>query len=288
MGYLMDIEEASNFSGLQERTLRNYVYSCRVQAVRVEGEFYFTKEEIRRYLSNRLQAGQGRKPVTPEERRKNFDKRHGKGSYSLLIKCLNDNSMRYVDIGMLLDLTYERIGQLDALVGPSHSRDGHRRRSEHLSSLNMKELFNDVLYATFYRHAMRHHKQEDIKPFPMRGLASKFRKHAAYLGKRKVVLMTATRNRSLERTWHLSGKAYVIRRPSEETDDVYYMLDRDHFLFMPLPYAPEKHTTYMDFKGSGYYRFKDTFAPRTTSKPVTLKNPCVQRQERNNNESRGS
>ena len=254
----MGIEEASALSGLQESTLRNYAYSGRIRAFRESGKIYFTEKGIRHYLDSRLQAG---RRVTPKERRKNFDNMHGKGSYRLLMKCLSDNSMRYVDIAALLGLTHERIGQLDALVGSSRSRDGHRRRRDYLSGLNLKELFEGRLYATFHRHARRHRRQQDIKPFPVRGLTTKFRKHAVYLGKRKVMLMTATRNKSLEKAHNLSGKAYVIKRPKEEADDVYYMLGRRHFLFMPLPEAPERFTTYIDFGGSRYYRFRDTFPP---------------------------
>ncbi len=201
----------------------------------------------------------GRPKLSLLEWPKNFDTRHGDGSYQRLLALFEDpRTLTYKEIADkgFCGVTKECVAQWHNRIFPD-GPTGLERRHLHTLSNARQELFSSDSYKTFHRIARQHFPEESIEPIYLRG-PLRFRAKAVKLDGKKVLLKRGYRNKALEKLYAAGTMIYSLINSSENADYLFFLLEDNDFLFIPKGILP-KRTSFQDSETSQYYQYKNNF-----------------------------
>lgn len=190
----------------------------------------------------------------PEDEERNFDARHGAGSFRSVTQELDNPLMDYARIAKKRHVSRQAAREWAIKYGKQAVSGRHRVR-ERVVTEAYADLFSREKFKFFYDHAMAYFSERDIEPIPYQRAGTRFdgfKKTAALLKGKKVSLMGSGL------AYRGGNPARTIKRPDEESDFVFYRAG-DSFFFIPWRILP-KMTTIRE-SSQTYNRFKNTFAP---------------------------
>ena len=252
-----NLEEAAQFLGLKPTSLVVYVNSGRIPADRKSKDDYsFKKNVLKAYLKDhRMGRDTENRKITQEQRARNFDRIHGKGSYQKLLELFEEPCKSYREIADKFGVTGESVRQLHDRIFPEKTGKGRERRHTRAVSSHRQKLFSNEMFKPFYRIARTYFSPDSIEPI-QRNDPPSFRTHAVKLNGKKVLLRKATRHAVLDTS---RGKAYGIKPPVEESDFIFYLSDNSAFWFIPRTALKTRYITLIDSEASRYHGFRNNF-----------------------------
>lgn len=181
-----------------------------------------------------------------------FEDRYGIGSHARLIARLEQPCVTFAQIATEFGVTRERVRQWQVEWLPNAPR-GRERRRHCLRLRQRRQLLEEPLFRTFYKHVRPHVAPGSLALVPSR---VGFRKRVVRLHGRIVFIKAARPYR------HRQGAvtAYSLTTYRGAADFVYFQLNDTDYLFMPAGTLPAAGTTFLDGPGSKYQRYKNTLA----------------------------
>ena len=186
-----------------------------------------------------------------------FDDRYGVGALQRLLNQLQQPCVTFAQIAADFGVTRERVRQWQALYRPDAPTGRERRRMCQLQNAK-RRLLADAMFRGFYRRARETFGSDHVMPIRTRdGL----RTRAARLQGHLVLIKKARRRSGV----HSAAAVYVLPACRRAADFVFYQLDTDGFLFVPLGELPSSGTTCLVSPASKYSRYHNSFAALTGS-----------------------
>ncbi len=132
-----------------------------------------------------------------------------------------------------------------------------KRARDEITKFNMKKLFENYLFLSFYEIASSYFPEADIHPIPAHDFNGHgFSRRSVRIHNRKILIKKATK-------WHdktdHNNSVYAINTSPSNVDFVFYLLDNRDFLFVPTPDLPQSGTNFTDSERSKYHRFRNNF-----------------------------
>lgn len=191
-----------------------------------------------------------------------FEDRYGPGAHQRLMALLDQPCVSFADIALQFGVTRERVRQWHLKLRPDAPR-GHARKRLCASHRKKRELFEDTLFRSFYRHARPHLTPGQLTLVRTRdGYAHRLVRLEAWT----VALKRARRHSESA----AGGKpAYVLVNSQRRVDYIYYWLSEDDYLLLPKTALPGERTTFLDTRLSKYQRFRNTFEAMLVDGKVT-------------------
>jgi len=243
-----NMDDAADFLGLKPSSVMQYARRGMLGRQGTDGEFYFNQKELMEYRKERKKTG-----PTETEWKNRFDKRYGKGKYNWVRAALENPSVHYRDIAAKLGVTTKYVYKLRQMLRPE--LDIPEMRAAATRYQHKKRLLENELVGSFCKAAYANgFKRPEITAI---STGKDLRRSALKLRGKKVLLRKATRQS------HLPGArgriTYLITRPEEQADYIFYAMSGRKFLFIPYIHMQPARTTIYAAKDSLYAIFMDSF-----------------------------
>lgn len=200
-------------------------------------------------------TGTGSEPTAVEVRREAlFEERYGPGSYKRLLALLQRPCVSFAQIADRFSVTRERVRQWHALLLPT-APSGRERRHQCSLFRQRQRLLSDGLFGAFIRHARERAPELRVEPVMS---ASGYRTRLARLGGRLVALRDASRTTTPHADSTVSYRLVGYRGDAEL---VYFLLNADAFLIVPVTELSLYGALFVDDGASKYAQFKNRFEP---------------------------
>ena len=184
--------------------------------------------------------------------RQTFDDRYGEGASDRLAALFDQPCVTFAEIAARFGVTRERVRQWHVEFRPDAPR-GHARQRLCLAFRKKKQLLQDPLFRSFYRHARPHVTAGRIALVRTR---DGFRRRVVRLDAKVVAIKRARQQPGVP-----AGKtAYVLMNSGQAVDYIYYWLSADDYLLIPKRALPRDRTTFLDTERSKYQRFRKNFS----------------------------
>lgn len=182
-----------------------------------------------------------------------FEERYGPGSYERLLALLRRPCVTFAQIATRFSVTRERVRQWHVLLLPS-APSGRERRRQCALSRQRHRLLSDGLFGAFIRHARERAPHLRVEPVLT---ASGYRTRLGRIDGRLVALRDASRTASQEGDSQPLSYRLVGYRGDAEL--VYFMLNADSFLAVPVKELSLYGATFIDDGTDRYESFKNRF-----------------------------
>jgi len=182
-----------------------------------------------------------------------FEERYGPGSYQRLIALLQRPCVTFAQIANRFSVTRERVRQWHVLLLPS-APSGRERRRQCALSRQRQRLLSDGLFGAFIRHARERAPHLRVEPVLT---PSGYRTRLGRIDGRLVALREASRTASPHGDSLPPSYRLVGYRGDAEL--VYFMLNADSFLVVPVKELSLYGATFVDDGADRYEPFKNRF-----------------------------
>ena len=185
-----------------------------------------------------------------------FEERYGPGAHQRLIALFERPCVTFAEIAQKFGVTRERVRQWHVQLLPDAPR-GHARQRLCVASRQKRQLLDDPLFRSFYRHARPHVPAGRIALIRTR---DGYRRRIVRLDAKVVAIKRARQHQGLTGS---ERAAYILMNSYQNVDYIYYWLAADDYLLLPKTALPGDRTTFLDSPGSKYQRFRKTFSALT-------------------------